>query len=71
MPAPIGCCAGDRGGRLGSGHVSPFCEAADCGAADCLAKLGKHVRLDSSDLDVLIGAGRVEVTNAAAAPFYP
>lgn len=34
------------------------------------AKLGKHVRLDSSDLDVLIGAGRVEVTNAAA-PFYP
>ena len=36
-----------------------------------VAKLGKHVRLDSSDLDVLIGAGRVEVTNAAAAPFYP
>jgi excisionase family DNA binding protein len=35
------------------------------------AKLGKHVRLDSSDLDAFIAAGRVEATSTVAAPLYP
>ena len=35
------------------------------------AKLGKHVRLDSSDLDAFIAAGRVEATSTPAAPLYP